>query len=119
MALPEKIESKEIESFIKIFNHQYGGKNWSVDQFLKGLNNWIKPKKSCAGNPVEQSTEQQCNIAVVSGSLHFTANDVDGAYLLGVFNTTGLDGLAKELARLKELKMNPSTMLEILKWAEQ
>ena len=69
----------------------------------------------------EYARKQGLNLYIpdVSGSLHFFANDVDGAYLLGVFNTTGLDGLAKEIARLKELKMNPSTMLELLKRAEQ
>ena len=37
----------------------------------------------------------------------FTANDIDGAYLLGVFNSVGLDGLGEEIKRLKTLKVLP------------
>jgi hypothetical protein len=47
--------------------------------------------------------------------IKFTANDVDGAYLLGVFNSAGLDGLGKEIERLKTLKLKPSQMIELLK----
>jgi len=47
--------------------------------------------------------------------LKFTANDVDGAYLIGVFNVSGLDGLGKEIDRLKKLKLMPHQVIEICK----
>jgi len=45
----------------------------------------------------------------------FTANDIDGAYLLGVFNASGIDGLADELKRLKELGRKPHEIIILLK----
>ena len=44
----------------------------------------------------------------------FTANDVDGAYLLGVFNSGGLDRLSEEIKRLKRINLMPSEMITIL-----
>jgi len=80
---------------------------------------------SCTNNESQQITKMldELKVAInknallpdVSGSLRFTANDVDGAYLLGIFNSSGMDGLAKELQRLKKFGMNPSTMLDWLK----
>lgn len=60
---------------------------------------------------------EEINSGAQSGekSCRFTDNDIDGVYLLGVFNASGLDGLANEIERLKGLNMNPSEMLEILK----
>lgn len=45
----------------------------------------------------------------------FTANDIDAAYLLGVFNSGGLDKLGSEIARLQELKMMPHEFIFLLK----
>jgi hypothetical protein len=47
--------------------------------------------------------------------MEFTANDVDGAYFLGVFNSVGIDGLGKEIERIKKLKLLPSQTISILK----
>lgn len=56
------------------------------------------------------------HIAPVSESLpDFTGNDVDGAYFLGVFNSSGIDGLSDELKRIKELGLNPHQFLYLLK----
>ncbi len=41
----------------------------------------------------------------------FSANDVDRAYLLGVFNVSGIDGLQNELNRLKQLEINPNQII--------
>lgn len=41
----------------------------------------------------------------------FTKNEVDFAYLTGVFNVSGIDGLHKELERLKSLKKDPSDLI--------
>jgi len=51
-----KIEIKEIESFLQVFHHEYGGKSWSVSNFLNGLKNWIKPKST---PPTEVSDDEQ------------------------------------------------------------
>jgi len=37
----------------------------------------------------------------------YTANQVDLAYLTGVFNVSGMDGLYNELKRLKEIEVKP------------
>lgn len=62
--------------------------------------------------------EYTLNLPNINGKLTFSANDIDGAYLLGIFNTSGLDGLSKELDRLKKLKINLSIMLSVLKQAK-
>ena len=41
----------------------------------------------------------------------FTANSVDAAYLLGVFNVSGIDGLYKEIQRLKQLNIKPHEII--------
>lgn len=45
----------------------------------------------------------------------YDKNNIDLMYLLGSFNTGGLDGLDKELKRLKELKMEPWQIINLLK----
>lgn len=48
------------------------------------------------------------SIADVSGMLpDQTKRHIDLAYLTGVFNVSGIDGLQKELTRLKEIGKNP------------
>ena len=47
--------------------------------------------------------------------MDFTANDIDVAYFVGVFNTSGFDGLAKEIKRIKELGIKPHQMIEQFK----
>lgn len=62
---------------------------------------------------------EQLNKPCVIGSLRFTANDVDGAYFIGVFNSGGIDRLSEELARIKKLGIMPHQMLDIMKRSEQ
>lgn len=48
------------------------------------------------------------SIADVGGMLpDQTKRHIDLAYLTGVFNVSGIDGLQKELARLKDIGKNP------------
>lgn len=48
------------------------------------------------------------SIADVSGMLpDQTKRHIDLAYLTGVFNVSGIDGLQKELTRLKKIGKNP------------
>jgi hypothetical protein len=44
----------------------------------------------------------------------YTKHAVDFAYLIGVFNVAGIDGLKKELDRLKELGINPHNIIDSL-----
>ena len=55
----------------------------------------------------EYAQQQQLNIHAVSSSLYFSEREVDFAYLCGVFNTSGIDGLHTEIQRLKELGKEP------------
>lgn len=48
----------------------------------------------------------------VSGSLRFSERDVDFAYLCGVFNVSGIDGLHKEIQRLKAIGKDPHDIIE-------
>jgi len=41
----------------------------------------------------------------------FDKNDIDTAYLIGVFNVSGMDGLAKEIKRLKSIGKNPHNII--------
>ena len=56
--------------------------------------------------------QEQLRIANVSGSLRFSEREVDFAYLCGVFNTSGIDGLHTEIQRLKELGKEPHDIVE-------
>lgn len=47
----------------------------------------------------------------VSGSLHYSEREIDFAYLAGVFNVSGIDGLQKEIERLKVLGKNPHDII--------
>ena len=55
---------------------------------------------------------QQLRKHEVSGSLRFSESEVDFAYLCGVFNTSGIDGLHTEIQRLKELGKEPHDIVE-------
>jgi len=54
------------------------------------LNKETKVNESCSGMLPDQ-----------------TKRHIDLAYLTGVFNVVGIDGLQKELTRLKEIGKNP------------
>lgn len=45
----------------------------------------------------------------------YTKNDVDFAYLTGVFNASGMDGLHSEIQRLKGLGKNPHEIIDSVK----
>lgn len=48
----------------------------------------------------------------VSGSFRFLEREVDFAYLCGVFNVGGIDGLYKEIQRLKAIGKDPHDIIE-------
>ena len=57
-------------------------------------------------------TMQQLRKHAVSGSLRFSEFEVDFAYLCGIFNTSGIDGLRTEIQRLKEIGKEPHDIIE-------
>jgi hypothetical protein len=59
-----------------------------------------------------ESELKKLRVADVSGSLRFSEREVDFAYLCGVFNTSGIDGLHNEIQRLKELGKEPHDIIE-------
>ena len=60
----------------------------------------------------QQAQTLLLRLFAVSGSLRFSEREVDFAYLCGVFNTSGIDGLHKEIQRLKELDKEPHDIIE-------
>ena len=56
--------------------------------------------------------QEALHLVDVSVSLRFSEREVDFAYLCGVFNTSGIDGLHTEIQRLKELGKEPHDIIE-------
>lgn len=62
MALPYKINTNDLIEFVKVYNHEYSGKEWSVDSFRTALENWVNPTKIvCDSQKVEQG-KSNCNL---------------------------------------------------------
>lgn len=55
---------------------------------------------------------EQLRLLNVSSSLRFSEHEIDFAYLCGVFNVSGIDGLHNEIQRLKELGKEPHNIIE-------
>jgi len=86
---------------------QYGIWVEEVENAIKLL------KASERTNTNETSDKHETKQLNILGVMHrFSKNDVDGAYLLGVFNVVGIDGLQKEIERLKQLKVNPYQIID-------
>jgi len=63
-------------------------------------------------NCIGETANQLLDLFAVSGSLLFSEREVDFAYLCGVFNTSGIDGLHNEIQRLKEIGKEPHDIIE-------
>lgn len=63
-------------------------------------------------NCISETANHLLDLFAVSGSLRFSEREVDFAYLCGVFNTSGIDGLHNEVQRLKELGKEPHDIIE-------
>lgn len=63
-------------------------------------------------NCIGETADQLLDLFAVSGSLRFSEREVDFAYLCGVFNASGIDGLHNEIQRLKELGKEPHDIIE-------
>jgi len=61
---------------------------------------------------VEELTKTALAESNDSGSLRFSERDVDFAYLCGVFNVSGIDGLHKEIQRFKEIGKEPHNIID-------
>ena len=59
----------------------------------------------------EKKLKELVGLADVSGSLRYSEREIDFAYLAGVFNVSGIDGLQKEIERLKGLGKNPHDII--------
>ena len=57
------------------------------------------------------SSNEKLLLSDVSGSLRYSEREIDFAYLAGVFNVSGIDGLQKEIERLKGLGKNPHDII--------
>ena len=67
---------------------------------------------------IRQESESQLKDEVRSAEI-FTKNDIDLAYLTGVFNVVGLDGTGKEIERLKSLGLQPHDIFRDSQYASQ
>jgi len=63
------------------------------------------------GLTTKAATDQLLALFDVSGSLRYSEREIDFAYLAGVFNVSGIDGLQKEIERLKGLGKNPHDII--------
>ena len=77
----------------------------------KQINDLLR-KMQNGENCIGETANQLLDLFAVSGSLRFSEREVDFAYLCGVFNTSGIDGLHKEIQRLKELGKEPHDIIE-------
>ena len=79
------------------------------------LRGWNKNKPigwSEAADFGEWLVKNNAKLQPVSSLLRFSEHEIDFAYLCGVFNTSGIDGLHKEIQRLKELGKEPHDIIE-------
>ena len=63
-------------------------------------------------NEIKSAEWRRKHLSKNSGSLRFSEREVDFAYLCGVFNVSGIDGLHTEIQRLKELGKEPHDIIE-------
>ena len=70
-------------------------------------------KMQTGENCIGDTANQLLDLFAVSGSLRFSEREVDFAYLCGVFNTSGIDGLHTEIQRLKELGKEPHDIISV------
>ena len=63
-------------------------------------------------NCIWETANQLLDLFAVSGPLRFSEHEIDFAYLCGVFNVSGIDGLHNEIQRLKELGKEPHNIIE-------
>jgi hypothetical protein len=83
---------------------------WNIPESMPFMNEFLNEIESltdvCDGI-TDVSTESKLNLAGVGGMLPEEKRRIDLAYLTGVFNVVGIDGLSKEIKRLKEIGKNP------------
>ena len=86
-------------------------KNWKDFRLSTGLE--YEPMSDKAYEFMENAMEQyaELRLGAVIGSLRFSEREVDFAYLCGVFNASGIDGLHTEIQRLKELGEEPHDII--------
>ena len=96
--LRPRLPEKEIELCLDLFDKQEAKKR--ILKYIEGVFDDA------------ESQLKNCFIHDVSDSLRYSEREVDFAYLCGVFNTSGIDGLHTEIQRLKELGKEPHDIIE-------
>ena len=108
------------QAFKEVFNDDWGNElrdfEHAFSDFFDATMKAIEIAKSERQTSTEVSEQHDSKALHIADVMHrFSPNDVDGAYLLGVFNVSGIDGLQKEIARLKELNVNPHNIMDSIK----
>jgi len=70
-----------------------------------------EPEESWQDRQFDENHRQVLDLFAVSDSLRYSEREIDLAYLTGVFNVSGIDGLQKEIERLKGLGKNPHDII--------
>jgi len=70
-----------------------------------------EPEESWQDRQFDENHRQVLDLFAVSDSLRYSEREIDFAYLAGVFNVSGIDGLQKEIERLKGLGKNPHDII--------
>lgn len=101
---------------LKAFNWYYEERIWNTNisneealEFFKETDTYQDFYYKASDDATSQ--DQALNIAGVSSSLRYSEREIDLAYLTGVFNVSGIDGLQKEIERLKGLGKNPHDII--------
>jgi hypothetical protein len=96
---------------MKEINYTELAKNKMLEKGLKGLANHTSIPKMI-GEICGELVKNNAVLPHVRLSLRFSERDVDFAYLCGVFNVSGIDGLHKEIQRLKAIGKDPHDIIE-------
>lgn len=76
----------------------------SLQTLQNMFHEWIK---ECPNEAAGLNGDADANQSLSS----FTSKDLDGAYFVGVFNTGGIDGLLREISRIKDTGDMPHELM--------
>ncbi len=112
---------EEQKEFKKLFDEASNFSWWYLERYYGYL---LQDKFSCY-TTLEIATKRHPNIIPLSEGIAilkemvgeeekettYTEQEIDFAYLAGVFNVSGIDGLYNEIQRLKSLGKNPHDII--------
>jgi len=79
-------------------------KYWKFDESQQPMSSW-HDKQDLLKLLAFELTEKESEVKTAEEQ--YTKNDIDLAYLTGVFNTSGIDATGKEIERLKKIGKKP------------